>query len=193
MIPMRSPRAQLLHTTVLASFVALATALTLSPAACSIPPSAATITLAALPSETATEWNPVEQYLDHRCGGLDCHGDLQRNLIIYGCEGLRLDPNDVPGCVGPNSPPTTPAEYAATYRSLVALEPVVMSEVVAAGGQEPDLLTFVRKARGEEAHKGGTLIDLTTQVGIDQDDCITSWLSGGTNTNACTLAVELTP
>ena len=41
-------------------------------------------------------------------------------------------------------------------------------------GEHPELLTFVRKARGTEAHKGGTLIT----PGDDQDVCITSWLAG---------------
>ncbi len=158
-------------------------------AACSIPPSNATVAIDA-PSEAPTEWQPVADYLDHRCGGLDCHGDVQRNLIIYGCDGLRLDPNDVPGCqTGPNAPATTAAEYAATYRSLVGLEPVPMSEVVASGGQDPELLTFVRKATGEEAHKGGTLIALGTDAGAVQDECITSWLAGATNTSACAQAI----
>jgi hypothetical protein len=162
--------------------------------ACSIPPSNATITLGDLPSETTMEWNPVADYLGHRCGALDCHGDVQRNFIIWSCDGLRLSPVDgavaISGCdMGEK---TTAAEYLATYRSLVGLEPVPMSEVVAGGGADPDLLTFVRKARGEEAHKGGQLIDLTTQVGITQDDCITSWLSGNTNAMDCTQAIDLT-
>jgi hypothetical protein len=160
--------------------------------ACSIPPSDATITVDA-PSESATEWYPVENYLDHRCGGLDCHGAVERNLIVYGCYGLRLDTDGsspFPGCPpGPDTTATTDAEYAATYRSLVGLEPVVMSDVVASGGQDVDLLTFVRKARGEESHKGGTLIT----PGDVQDQCITLWLAGSTNAAACAEAIATTP
>ena len=59
-----------------------------------------------------------------------------------------------------------------------------MSEVVASHGAHPELLTFVRKARGLEAHKGGALIT----PGDDQDVCITSWLSGQTDTTACANA-----
>ena len=29
----------------------------------------------------------------HRCGSLDCHGQTGRNLRIWGCEGMRLDPH----------------------------------------------------------------------------------------------------
>ncbi len=159
---------------------------------CSIPPADATITIDA-PSADPLQWYPVSSYLDHRCGDLDCHGDPQRNLVLWGCSGLRLDPTDVPGCppLGAGAP-TTPAEYNATYRSLVGLEPVVMSEVVAGGGQNPDLLTFVRKAEGLEAHKGGELIVLGTDAGAVQDDCITSWLAGDTNTADCKQASDIT-
>ena len=163
--------------------------------ACTIPPSNAMIggdsaIPLLLPSESVADWQPVADYLDHRCGALDCHGDLQRNLVIWGCDGLRFSPTDVPGCrTGPNAPNTTSDEYDATYRSLVGLEPLVMSQVLTGGGQEPDLLTFVRKARGEENHKGGALI----VPGDAQDICITSWLAGSTNATACTQAIDTTP
>jgi len=176
--------------------------------ACSVPPSDATITIEA-PSDTNANWQPVADYLIHRCGALDCHGTLQRNFIVFGCNGVQINPGDaMPGLYPfcPALPPkgllagsaqleqfeaaeATVPEYDATYRSLVGLEPVVMSEVVASGGQNPDQLTFVRKARGEEAHKGGALIT----PGDAQDQCITSWLAGTTNTNACGLAIETTP
>jgi hypothetical protein len=162
---------------------------------CTIPPSGGTITLGAVPSETDAGWNPVADYLGHRCGDLDCHGETQRNFVVWSCYGLRADASDHPGCRMPMSHqvPTTASEYEKTYESLVGLEPVLTSEVVASGGQNPDLLTFVRKARGEENHKGGTLIDLTTSVGVTQDQCITSWLGGSTNADACAAAIAETP
>ena len=165
------------------SFVAPFTAL-LAAAACSIPSSTATIGIVA-PSESMTEWYPVAGFLEHRCGTLECHGSLQRNWISYGCEGLRADPLAVTGCVGKGAA-TTSTEYDDTFRSLVALEPVVMSEVVLSGGQNPDLLTFVRKMRGEENHKGGALV----VAGDPQDVCVTSWLAGNTDTNACATALS---
>jgi hypothetical protein len=60
-----------------------------------------------------------------------------------------------------------------------------MSEVVAEGGAHPEQLTFVRKARGLEAHKGGALIT----PGDPQDACIASWLSGATDFTACASAL----
>lgn len=130
--------------------------------------------------------------LAHRCGSLDCHGNAQRNWVVWSCEGLRLDPNDLPGCrnsVVPGGKNTTADEYNATFRSLVGLEPVVMSAVIQDKGQHPELLTFVRKARGDESHKGGALI----VPGDEQDQCIASWLAGATKTDQCDLAITKNP
>ena len=148
--------------------------------ACSTAPSDARITLVE-PFSTDAAFHPVADYLDHRCGSLDCHGNTSRNLQIWGCEGMRLLPTDAPICSRLGGRRTTPEEYQATYRSIVGLEPTAMSAVVLDHGMDPELLTFVRKARGQEAHKGGKLI---TQ-GDDQDKCITSWLAGMTDTTAC--------
>jgi hypothetical protein len=138
------------------------------------------------PSDSMDQFLPVSGFLDHRCGSLDCHGQPGRNLRIWGCDGMRLDPKDVPGCLPPGRG-TTQEEDQATYRSLVGLEPTVMSVVVAGGGQHPELLTFVRKARGIETHKGGKLIT----PGDAQDICITSWLQGSTKTDQCATAVGI--
>ena len=134
------------------------------------------------PDGSEAAFGPVAEYLDHRCGTLDCHGETGRDLRVYGCDGMRLDPDDVPDCV---SEPTTPGEHTATYRSLVGLEPEVMNEVVQGHGAHPELLTFVRKARGTETHKGGQLIT----PGDVQDTCIVSWLAGATDTSACVQAL----
>ncbi len=138
------------------------------------------------PDSSEEGFGPVADYLDHRCGTHDCHGQVGRNLRIWGCNGMRLDPFDVPSCnrlTGGSA--TNKNEHIATYRSLVGLEPSVMSAVVAGHGRDPGLLTFVRKARGTESHKGGQLIT----PGDDQDVCITSWLAGSTNTVACSQAL----
>jgi hypothetical protein len=154
-------------------------------ASCSAVPADARIGIDA-PSGSEEQFGIVADYLDHRCGSLDCHGQPGRNLRIWGCEGMRLDPHAIPECsalLGGSE--TTPDEHQATYRSLVGLEPAVMSTVVDGHGLHPELLTFVRKARGLEAHKGGTLIT----PGDDQDVCITSWLAGQTDQTACANAI----
>lgn len=134
----------------------------------------------------------VGDYLDHRCGSLDCHGAATRNLVMWGCYGLRHDPNETglaPGCRASGGVNTTPDEYDESYRSIVGLEPAVMSAVVSGGGAHPELLTLVRKARGWDAHKGGALVT----PGDDQDRCITSWLAGNADASACSAAISETP
>ncbi len=144
----------------------LASALVL--VACSVPASDGRYTPQALP-DPAT-FPPVAALLDVRCGSLDCHGTVARNLRLYGSAGLRLSPSD-----RPLQPPCdTAGEVAQDYASVVGLEPETMSAVVVSGGQDPARLTLVRKARGAEAHKGGTI----WSAGDDSDTCLTSWLAG---------------
>lgn len=174
------------------------------------------------PPYSDESFGTVGDYLNERCGTLDCHGQVGRNLRIYGCQGLRLDPDASPTSCAEQ--PTTEDEYEATYRSLVGLEPQVMTTVysgcassVVDGGPtyppatidgvvvcHPELLTFIRKARGTEAHKGGQLIcvEAPCPAGIPQfpldgdggplvdlqDVCLVTWLEGATDTNACSTA-----
>ncbi len=122
---------------------------------------------------------PVAGLLDVRCGSLDCHGMVGRNLRLYGSAGLRWSPADrpfVPLC-------DTTDEVSQDYESLIGLEPEIMSAVVA--GADPSELTLVRKARGAEAHKGGTV----WAPGDDSDMCLTSWLTGKSDPAACKRGV----
>src|SRR5579864_6963868 len=91
--------------------------------ACASVPSDARIGVDA-PSGSEQDFGPVAGFLGHRCGTLDCHGQTGRNLQIWGCEGMRLDPKDTPQCnrALPGGRDSTPAEHQATYRSLVGLE-----------------------------------------------------------------------
>lgn len=114
--------------------------------------------------------------LERRCGTLDCHGTPGRNLRLYTGSGLRLSSKDIPG-----NGQTTEAEYDASYWSVYGLEPEIMNAVVADGGEDPERLTLIRKARGTEAHKPGALV----QVGDDTDVCLTSWLAGKASETAC--------
>jgi hypothetical protein len=134
------------------------------------------------PDETL--FPPVADLLAYRCGSLDCHGSPQRNFVIWSCYGLRLDQDAEPGCRNTGGTNTTAAEYDATFRSLVGLEPTVMTQVVDSHGANPDLLTFVRKARGEETHKGGKLWD----AGAPEDQCVAQWLADDSTTPATCAA-----
>lgn len=129
----------------------------------------------------AMTFGPVAQMLDVRCGTLDCHGSIGRNLRLYGSAGLRLSPAD-----RPLSPACDTAdETTQDYMSVVDLEPEVLSAVVAGGGQSPERLTLVRKARGTEHHKGGTI----WAQGDPADVCLTAWLSGKSDPAACLAGV----
>jgi hypothetical protein len=125
----------------------------------------------------------VADALQVSCGTLDCHGQAGRNLRLYGARGLRLDPRATSA-----EGTTTPAEYEATFWSLVGLEPETLSAVVREQGTDPLRLTFMRKARGAEQHKGGALM----KRGDDLDVCLTSWLGGAVMTPACE-AIALAP
>lgn len=144
--------------------------------ACSAP-SAGHYVPGALPDSSS--FPPVAEMLDVRCGSLDCHGTVARNLRLYGSAGLRWSPTDrplVPTC-------DTTAEVTQDYESVIGLEPEVMSNVVQ--GADPSDLTMVRKARGTEAHKGGTI----WSEGDDSDTCLISWLQGRADAGACQRGV----
>jgi hypothetical protein len=127
----------------------------------------------------------VTAYLERRCGTLDCHGSSLRPLRIYGRDGLR-DPYafDVSGGKG-----TTPAEAAQNYGAVCDVEPEKMQDVVSSAGASADKLLLVRKARGIEGHKGGTIF----RTGSAGDRCVTGWLAGqpfDTVTTACQAALD---
>jgi len=126
---------------------------------------------------------PVASMLVQACGTLDCHGTVGRNLRLYGDTGLRYSPTDVPSTLVP----TTADEVTQDYESVVGLEPEITSEVVAAGGANPERLTFYRKALGLESHKGGAVV----VQGDPRDVCITTWLQGHADASACTAALTL--
>ncbi|MEY4581257.1 MAG: hypothetical protein RL701_5960 [Pseudomonadota bacterium] len=77
-------------------------------------------------------------------------------------------------------------EIAQDYTSVVGLEPELFWKVVADGGARPERLSLVRKARGSEHHKGGTVFHAQDEP----DTCLTSWLAGEPDTNACQSALR---
>lgn len=120
----------------------------------------------------------VAPVLSKRCGSIDCHGSTFRNMRVYGYGGLRLGAPDA----APDFPARiTPEEASATYESVIALEPEIMREVVQSGGAGVERLTFVRKGRGDEEHKGHRRIT----PGDSSDQCITSWLANNVDIAAC--------
>lgn len=151
---------------------------------------------------TLKDFGRVAESLDYACGNLVCHGIPSRNLRLYGDQGRRLDPNDIP-C----GKPTTAAEIEADYRSLVGLEPELVAAVVAAHGADPESLTLVRKARGLEQHKGGSVFrdskdlngcvdacksDRTCSASCYGDRCLVSWLTGAVDVPDCGNSLPVT-
>jgi hypothetical protein len=129
------------------------------------------------------KFEPVADALQVTCGTLDCHGQSGRNLRLFGAHGLRLDAHDTP-----EGGETAAAEYEASYWALVGLEPEVLSLVTAERGARPERLSFVRKARGHERHKGGTLM----APGDALEACLLSWLAGQVREEPC-ASIAKTP
>jgi hypothetical protein len=142
--------------------------------ACSTPEDGRTTIVA--PSET--EFVAVEPVLVRSCGTLDCHGTQARNMRLYGFGGLRESAN-----LDPLTAATTTAEIALSYRSVVSLEPEILRAVVQ-HSTAPESLTLLRKGRGSDNHKGGTRL-----VGA-LDTCLTSWLNGSVDAEACKRAQQ---
>lgn len=128
------------------------------------------------------DFKKVSPVLEQRCGTLDCHGNTARPLRLFGNIGLRApdpmyanDPNYYPG----GKVATTENEQMLNYRSVCALEPELLTQVMTKVIDEdtdeptsPDVLTFVRKPRLSEKHKGGRIWD----QGKPGDRCITAWV-----------------
>jgi hypothetical protein len=147
--------------------------------ACTFPSGDARDMPSALPDEAT--FAPVAELLSVRCGSLDCHGSLYRNLRVYGSTGMRYSPADRPFAPLCN----TCDENEQTYQSVVGLEPEKMSQVVS-GAADPASLTMVEKSRGAEAHKGGQI----WSAGDPSDTCLTSWLKGSVDSADCESGVE---
>ena len=126
----------------------------------------------------------VADAMQPHCGTLDCHGQVGRNLRLFGARGLRLDRGG-----NPSDDSTTPGEYDATFWAVVGLEPELLTAVIRDAGAEPERLSLIRKARGHERHKGGALM----QTGDDLDRCLLSWLTGPPARANCLTAAMFGP
>jgi hypothetical protein len=130
-------------------------------------------TLLSAPSRN--DFPDVGNALQMRCGTLDCHGQVGRNMRLYGFGGLRLSAPETP-----NVDPTTDQELNASFDSVVGLEPEALSQVVTHQA-DPDQLSLVRKMRGIERHKGGQ----QSRVGDVLDRCVVLWLIGNFDGAPC--------
>jgi hypothetical protein len=126
----------------------------------------------------------VADAMQPHCGTLDCHGQLGRNMRLFGGRGLRLAPN-----TNPFDGDTTPVEYDATFWSVVGLEPEALTAVLKDSGADPERLSLIRKARGHERHTGGTLMN----AGDNLDQCLISWLTAKVLEAPCRAAAMYEP
>jgi len=131
-----------------------------------------------------------DTYLAKRCASLDCHGQLGRPLRLFSGNGLRsFDANN--GGFFPNITGTTitPDEQKLNYEAVIALQPEIMSQVIAGGGTDVNNLLLLRKPRGLERHKGGQIMTNEADEGFL---CMASWISGnGVDTVSCTTAAAV--
>ncbi len=130
--------------------------------------------------------NGVGLVFEKRCGSLDCHGSLARNLRIYSARGLRL-PNDA-GLL-PGVGDTSLEESTENYRSITTLEPEATNDVI--DGADPvTTLQILKKPLEIEKHKGGASI----RKGDDAERCIVSWFKedplNPVDAAACTRAAN---
>lgn len=143
------------------------------------------------PSTRATQGDflgaGVGLVFERRCGSLDCHGSVARNMRIYSSDGLRA-PNEAG--LGPGNGSTTNAEKLANYQSVLGVEPLATREVLL--GADPYTMLVMKKPLLIESHKGGGVF----RQGDDTETCVYSWLTsdpdGGAVTNlaACTAAAN---
>jgi hypothetical protein len=133
-----------------------------------------------LAAPPAADFPEVSDALEVSCGTLDCHGQVGRNLRVYGYGGLRLSAPDTPA-----GDPTTDLEYLSSYVSLVSLEPETLSKVATLQA-DPNQLSLVRKTRGLEHHKGGQ----RARTGDSLDRCIVLWLTGKFDPAPCADVVN---
>jgi hypothetical protein len=133
------------------------------------------------PAIATGDFAAVSSMLGASCGSLDCHGQVGRALRLYGSRGVRLAPDDVSGHGG-----TRTAEHEANARALTGLEPELMCDVVHDGGEQPERLTLVRKAFGEEEHTGGEVLAPRG----DGRACVLGWLAGRVDAERCQRAID---
>lgn len=161
---------------------ALATCLLLAGASCA-PVDAEAVVSIQCPTDDPVAMEPVSKVLERRCGTLDCHGSTFRPLRIFGQGGLRRPESpesfsqisDAGKYEDYNSGltiPTTDAEIRDNARSVCGLEPEKTAQVI--DGEDPGILTFMRKPRLTEKHKGGRLWN----QGDPGDLCMVKWLQG---------------
>lgn len=127
-----------------------------------------TVTLTNACPDQAIFEQSVSPFLERRCGTLDCHGGIARPMHLFGQLGLRHPGED--NISGGKA--TTATELGANYASVCNVDAEKMADSVASLGNKATTLLLVTKARGQEKHKGGKVVN----EGDSGDRCILLWL-----------------
>ena len=123
-----------------------------------------------VPEDGSPRVTAVSDFMARRCGTMDCHGTESRPMRIYGQYGLR-HPQEANYSGGKK---TTDTELLDNYGAVCTIEPEATAQATEDQGASAESLLVVRKARGIEGHKGGTVI----KKGSHGDLCLTGWLRG---------------
>ena len=169
-----------------AAFLALTASLAAAAISCQIPTQEGEV--GQVPDQKSFVDNKVSDFMERRCAGLDCHGQVGRPLRLYSDWGLRL----VAKSDGQRSAgATTKEEKTANYQSVVSLEPEDLSRCFNSEGDDIATLQLLKKPLGPEnegiRHKGGPI--------FTKDDkgweCLFGWASGKPSSAACTEAAKV--
>jgi hypothetical protein len=140
-----------------------------------------------LPDSKSYIEDGVSQFMEVRCGAIDCHGQVGRPLRIYSQNGLRYRAGES----GRVSGPTTNEERQENYLSTVGLEPEALSECFLNGGatfrfqllQKP-----LDMANDGVRHKGGPV--LRPAENDHGWQCLYGWAQGELDPEECKQALR---
>jgi hypothetical protein len=141
------------------------------------------------PSKESFVTGNVSEFLELRCGAMDCHGQVGRPLRLYGQYGLRMKATGAER----GTEATTDAERSANYNAVVGLEPEDLSFSFQTGGEFTDFLLFKKpldERGGGVKHKGGPVL-----TDSDADPgwvCLRSWVRNRVQADKCKQAANVT-
>ncbi|MBX3231259.1 MAG: hypothetical protein KIT84_09980 [Labilithrix sp.] len=144
----------------------------------------------AVPDQKSFIDGKVSDYMERRCGMLDCHGQEGRPLRLFSEWGLRLEADKNGQRV---AKATTQAERVANYRAVVSLEPEELAKCYDTKGEDYTLLQLLKKPlsleNGGMRHKGGPV--LTDAEDDNGWKCLFGWASGAVDATACAEASKV--
>jgi hypothetical protein len=172
-------------------FAALAAFAAATTSSCAIPTQTTGDSIGNLPTSKSFIDDGVSLFMEHRCAGLDCHGQVGRPLRLYSEWGLRLKA----GTGGArNKEATTNDERLENYRAVVGLEPENMAKCFASQGSDVATFQLLKKPLDISGlgirHKGGPVLRASESDSGWQ--CLLGWASGKVDPEDCKTAAQVT-